>query len=198
MQLYLIASRSNGVPFLNMNVTMPQIKFTIMINTKYIYLLTACLCIAGSCKKQEDDNRHRDIVTATINGKPWKARCKESPPFGCSIGNLQYYTDSGRIELIAGDGIDGGKIQIILNEVLNPGLFKMRQQTQCGIINKGEPCGVQRHYINENDPQEIEIINIDQESKIIEGRFHFIGRDTVCNSDPLHVTNGYFKMKYRP
>ena len=160
-------------------------------------LLFLLLLAAASCNKEKNNPRHRDVVTATINGKAWEARCKETPPFGCNIGYLQYYSASGGLSLIAGDGIEGGNIRIRLVEVFKPGIYKMRHQTQCSIRDKGEPCGIQGHYIDENDPQEIEIISIDNENRIVEGRFHFIGHDTNCLSEPLHITDGYFKMQHR-
>lgn len=89
-------------------------------------------------------------------------------------------------------------IRIRLLEVFGEGIFKIPNKQLCGIIVKEEPCGRQGHYIDGDDPQEIEIISIDNEKKIIEGKFHFIGRDTNCLSEPVHITNGYFKLKYRP
>ena len=161
-----------------------------------LWLAAILILTAASCTKEEP--RHRDIVTATINGNPWKAGCKESPPFGCSAADLQYYTDTGGFEFAASNAERDTGIRVSLFEVFVPGVYKMRNNEQCGIIVKEDPCGRQGHYIDENDPQEIEIVRIDNEKKIIEGRFHFIGKDTNCLSDPVHITNGYFKVKYRP
>lgn len=164
---------------------------------KYIFLLSVSICIAASCKK-EDDSRHIDIATATINGIPWKAGCKESPPFGCKVGDLQYYTNNGGFSLSVGDRENNVVLRIPLWEVFNKGIYKIPGKQLCGIILKPDPCGKQGHYIEESDPQQIEIIAIDEFNKIIEGKFSFIGRDTNCLSEPVYVTNGYFKMKYRP
>ncbi len=162
----------------------------------YKYFLFALL-IAVSCKK-EDDSRHSDIVTATINGKPWKAGCKESPPFGCHIADLQYYTNTGGLELGAGNIEGDTSVGMRLWEVYDTGNYRIPNKRMCAIIVKDEPCGRQRHHIDENDPQDVEIINIDKENKIIEAKFSFVGRDTNCLSEPVYVTNGYFKLKYRP
>lgn len=169
----------------------PMKKFKILC-----VVISSLLLIAASCTKEEPE--HQDVVTATINGKPWKAGCKESPPFGCKIGDFQYYTNNGFFELGASNAERDTSFGITLWDIFNPGVFTIRNNQQCGILIKEEPCGRQRHYIKSNDPQEIEIIVIDTVTKIIEGRFHFIGRDTNCLSEPVYVTNGYFKMKYRP
>ncbi len=163
-----------------------------------LYLILPLALFFTFCNKENSDDKHQNVVTANINGKPWKAGCKESPPFGCGIGDLQYYTNTGNLELGASDTLGYANIRIRISELFTHGNYKMRDQTQCGIIDKGEPCEITRHYIDENDPQEIEIINIDKENKIIEGKFLFIGRDTNCLSEPVYITNGYFKMKYRP
>lgn len=174
------------------NLKLVANKFTACI----LWLAAILILTAASCTKEEP--KHRDVVTATINGKPWKAGCKESPPFGCSVADLQYYVDTGGFSLRA-TNIEGDTgITIVLLNVDQIGSYKIPDKQQCGIIVKEEPCGRRRHYIDSNDPQEVEILKIDQETKIIEGRFHYIGRDTVCQSEPVHITNGYFKVKYRP
>src|SRR5690606_31954829 len=112
-------------------------------------ILLALLFTAASCKKNNDEPKHKDIVTATINGKPWKAGCKESPPFGCSIADLQYYKDNGFIELSAGNAERDTSIAIRLWEVFEKGYYNIPHKIRCGIIVKDEPCGRQGHYIDE-------------------------------------------------
>jgi hypothetical protein len=166
------------------------------LHTPLFLLFLGILLCAASCTKEEP--KHRNVVTATINGKPWKAGCEESPPFGCHIGNFQYYPNTGVFELAASNIEGDSGVTIVLWDMHEPRIYRIRDKQQCGIIVKEEPCGRRRHYIDEADPQEIEIINIDNEKKIIEGRFHYIGRDTNCLSEPVHITKGYFKVKYRP
>ncbi len=168
------------------------------LQTLLIQLFLGILLTSASCKKNNEEPKHKNIVTATINGNPWKAGCKESPPFGCNIGDFQYYPNTGGFELAASNIEKDSSIAIFLNSVHISGSYRILNKIACATFDKGDLCGWQRHYINESDPQEIEIINIDNENKIIEGRFNFIGRDTLCGSEPVHITNGYFKMKYRP
>ncbi len=162
-----------------------------------LWLAAILVLTAASCTKEEE-TKHKNIVTATINGKPWKAGCEESSLFGCTSGDLQYYPNTGGFELAASNIERDSSMAIILREVFDVGDFHIASKSICAIIVKEEPCGRQGHYINEDDPQEIQILSIDKEKKIIEGRFHYIGRDTNCLSEPVHITNGYFKFKYRP
>jgi hypothetical protein len=173
-----------------------QITFISNANPLWITLL-ALLFTAASCKKEEEP-KHKNIVTATINGQPWKAECMESTLFGCTSGDLLYNLETGGIELVADNLESGTGIRIRLKDAYDKGLFEIPDKQLCVIMQKEEPCGRRRHYIDQNDPQEIEITNIDNEKKLIEGRFHFVGRDTTCFSEPVHVKNGYFKVKYRP
>ncbi len=168
-----------------------------MTCTKYIFLLLA-FCLAASCNKEKTEPKHINVVTATINGKPWKAGCKESFLFGFTLADLQYYTNTGTLEFGASNIARDSSIGIRLWGLFNIGNYIIPPNIPCATFDKKDPCGWQEHYINENDPQEIEIISINKEKKIIEGRFSFIGRDTNCLSEPVHVTNGYFKVIYRP
>jgi hypothetical protein len=165
---------------------------------KFLWIIIpALLLTAASCKKEEEP-KHKNIVTATINGQPWKSECMESTLFGCTSGDLQYYPQSGFLYLGADNITRDTGIGITLENVFKIGGYRIPNKQMCAIIVKFEPCGRRRHYIDEADPQEIEIISIDNEKKIIEGKFHYIGHDTTCLSEPVHITNGYFKVKYRP
>lgn len=163
-----------------------------------LYLLLPLALFFTFCNKDNSDGKHQNVFTALINGKFWKAGCKESPPFGCHIADLQYYTNNGGLEFGASNIEGDTSVGMRLWEVFDPGIYRIPNNSGCATLDKGETCGWQRHYIDEKDPQKIEIINIDRENKIIEAKFSFIGRDTNCLSEPVHVTNGYFKLKYRP
>ncbi len=167
---------------------------TLIVGIVFLGIVTS----SSSCNKEKKEAKHRDVVTATINGQSWKAECEESPPFGCIIADLQYYPETGAFELATSNISRDTGLQVVLREIFDQGIYRINDNLQCGIIVKDDFCGRQGHFIDEKDPQEIEIIRIDNENKIIEGRFHFIGHDTKCGSEPVYVTNGYFKVRYRP
>lgn len=162
-----------------------------MNHTKYILLLAACLCIAGSCKKEEDDNRHRDIFRCEINDVLWEAKCIDEPLFGCSAVDCQYYENTGFLELVAYNDLGDE----------NTGFHIVKKSTGGGLVLGNNEMDIIEIFINNEKFDSIInsnfIVNsIDHSNKIIEGVFNCTVK--AGESSIASITQGYFKVKYRP
>lgn len=161
---------------------------------KYSVLITILIFITLSCKKDESNIIHRDVFKCEINGIHWEAKCLESPPFGCKIVDCQYYEMGGGFEIAAS------------NEVLNNGGMSFYKSSGSGgllegdniltIGTYGDKINNIQYNIDKDKPGTIVLLTLDKENKIIECNFSF--KAFSLQGDSVEISNGYFKVKYRP
>ena len=174
---------------------------------KYLTLLLT-LCLFFSCTKEEPEPippkpNEADTMRALINGEEWSAYCESSwPGLGCTKVDCHYYDDSKGFEIAAGGppgysvifsksgGSEGVKLGI--NELPFRRGVIICNTTGCLGNSSCRRFDMDSTYFNV-----LEILEINKESKIIEGKFELQAINSEC-SDTILVTDGYFRTNYRP
>ncbi len=171
---------------------------------KQILFILSIITILG-CSKEEPEPtppkpNEADTMRALINGEEWSAYCGSSiPGLGCTKVNCQYYDDTKGISIGAGGkthGISFSKNSGGGGELGTNILPYRRVVVRCAPkYCKGSTClqyELDTTYLNV-----LEILEINIEYKIIEGKFEFRAVNQEC-ADTILVTDGYFRANYRP
>ncbi len=175
---------------------------------KKIFLLSAaffCL-LAFSCKKENPSPQDKcldrprcegcdwNVFRCKVNGEDWCANCESNDPlFGCDPVDCQFYPSDKTLEIYAlGEYflhlynyksiIEGDSSQFFL------------KKSVFGNITNNSDCirydldTITISYLYTNKINSIE--------KVVEGSFEF---DAINNcQDTVRITDGYFKLTYRP
>lgn len=140
-------------------------------------------------------------MRALINGQEWNAYCESAlPGLGCTKVTCRYYDDDKSFEIIAGGppgysvgiskGAARGGIELGINELPYRRGVVMCNTQQCLGSSSCREYDLDTTYLNI-----LEILEINREYKIIEGKFEFRAVNREC-SDTILVTDGYFRTNY--
>ncbi len=172
---------------------------------KYLLLLlTFSLFI--SCTKEEPKPdppkpNEADTMHALINGEEWSAYCESSwPGFGCIKVKCQYYNDTGGFQIGAGGppgyviafSKTGGQGGVHLGTNVLP--YRSEVLICNASICTGE-SSCRRFDLDSTYLNILEILDINIELRIIEGKFEYRAVNQEC-SDTILVTDGYFRTNY--
>lgn len=160
-------------------------------------ILTSCLLFSASCSKDDGPSCEGcidDKVTCRIDGEKWSDDCEPNGIFGCKSYDCRFYhLDSRQFELVAGSAKDSSGIQMVVSSLT--GGLKLGAN-QLGIVRGAYSVGkCGWFYTDSTKPRTVTIHQIDTIARVIEGEFEYsaVGE---CG-DTVHITDGYFKVKYK-
>ena len=147
-----------------------------------------------SCNKEKKNPPRKDIFRCEIDGVPWEAGCESNNiAWGCIAIDCQYYEDSGGFELGASNtSQDNG---ISLRKSSSSGGLVLGSNNLSRATYGLNQAGIS-YNMNPESLGNIELISIDTIKKLIECNFSFKAYST--GGDSVVISNGYFKVKYRP
>ncbi len=166
---------------------------------KKVFLLSTAFCcfFAFSCKKENPSPQDKcldrprcegcdwNVFRCKVNGEDWCASCESGDPlFGCDPVDCQFYPSSQSLAISAGNKEGKGGISISVSN----SIIKMDSSRLSRVQNI--------YRLRKYNTLDCYTYDLDDGSKIIEGSFEFTAINTCF--DTVHITDGYFKLTYRP
>lgn len=165
----------------------------------FALLLTCVLFISASCTKEENSCVQKNdcnILEWKVDGKKYKAECESGPLFGCDAVDCQYYHDTKTLEFV-GVGENGAVGVYKYKSLIITGqnnTFGQHDKLNFRSRYNDNNCIV--YSLDTNSKYSFIINNVDTVSKYIEGEYSFTGINDC--QDTVKVSDGYFKLSYRP
>lgn len=175
---------------------------------KSLYSLLIILSLI-SCEKNKVEPPYevKGIVTATIEGKSWKSDYKSNYIELGPYYNPKFYREgyNNRSSILTSFTVwskDSENIKLSFSgwgcpdRINNCSIFSVRGKLQYPL-NGGVVVAKNNTYVPVSSSNYLEIIDADEKSLTIEGRFSFdatsLGKEVV---DTVRVRNGYFKLTF--
>lgn len=174
---------------------------TKLMNSNMYYiaiLLLGLFLTASSCNKNQipDENKDWNVLEWTVDGERYKAECEGDPLFGCDPVDCQYYHDTKTLNF-HGSSLELWTIKINIYRHLNiTGNNYISENDIVGVHDSGLNSNCWDYFVDTSFHYSIVIVDLDTMSKNIEGNFEFTGINNCL--DTVKVTDGYFKLTYRP
>lgn len=150
---------------------------------------------SSSCNKEDEDIPHKDIFRCEIDGVSWEAGCESNNiAWGCIAIDCQYYEDTGGFEITASNKISNDGGFSLYKSPISGGIKKGGNDLKIGTF--GDRINNIQYQIDTVYPGYLFVEDIDEIKKNIEGNFSF--KAFSISGDSVVITNGYFKVKYRP
>lgn len=173
-----------------------------------LLLLAALLTLVASCNKDNAEpnptcgepragcaNCEWNVFRCKVNGEDWCANCEDGPLFGCDPVDCQFYPEDNWLGILPKSTGD------LLFKIYNFGDVSLTDTSIISfdddiIFNTALEVNCQMYNLDTISKYFIHIKDLDIVSKLIEGDFEF----TAFNEcqDTVRVTDGYFKLTYRP
>lgn len=167
-----------------------------------IIIYLAYMIIISSCGKEFQignptcEKRDWDVMTCKIDGVKWQAKinCEFLGP--CNPVDCQYYPKTGFLEVIG--ILDSPKSSVSFDNSGTKLTLGKNNISDREFIYSCSGCNpnIPRSKLDTTFNNSIYIIKIDTLNKLIEGNFEMQLTNEL--SQKINISNGYFKLTYRP
>jgi hypothetical protein len=131
-----------------------------------------------------------------VDGKPWKPYC-ESSFLGCDAVDVQYYRQTGSINILAKNESDDSTIKLKVRNFFGESELPLYKDSNIYTFYSSQmnfaKCD---HYVLDTLSENLIIFtNVDTSLFLIEGQFFYKGVDSCGKS--IVISDGQFRQHYR-
>lgn len=158
-----------------------------------LFLLSSCQACKDTTLIDISEPESTDVFRCKVNGVDWE-------PAGNSVsiagGNLDAYYFNYLFTLSASKKENDINQYMSMSVSVFDGVLGEHFIGTNNIFTDYK-SNCERYYRDTTSINIINITEIDSTANTIEGIFQFKGLSQICPNNPIEVTDGYFKIKYR-